>query len=45
MLDLAIHNGTVVLPDYEARVDVGILNGSVVELTESWTTRCRTEGH
>ena len=33
MLDLAIHNGTVVLPDYEARVDVGILNGSVVELT------------
>ncbi|HEY4388076.1 MAG TPA: dihydropyrimidinase [Ktedonobacteraceae bacterium] len=32
MLDLAIQNGTMVLPDYEAQVDVGILNGRVVEL-------------
>jgi dihydropyrimidinase len=33
MLDLVIQNGTVVLPDYEAQVDIGILNGRVVGMT------------
>ena len=32
MLDLVIQNGTIVLPDYEASLDIGVRDGRVVEL-------------
>ncbi len=39
MLDLAIRNGTLVLPDYMGPMDIGILNGSIVELASTGQLR------